>query len=139
MLAYVSLAIGLSVITVIFVFVVTWGYLYDEIRHTAQLREEFHSTIRRLIVSVCVAVIPVVIYLIETRGQPAHNAELYAFVWVVCLSKDTMSVKLFQRHYTSSRIYRSDTRCETREEDGSLQISAVNEVSQPARDWALRS
>ena len=84
MLRYVSLAIGLSGIAVIFTFVVTWGYLYDEIRHTAQLREEFHSTIRRLIVSVGVAVIPVVIYLIETRGQPAHNAELYAFVWVVC-------------------------------------------------------
>ena len=46
MLAYVSLAIGLSVITVIFTFFVTWSYLYDEIRHTAQLREEFHSTTR---------------------------------------------------------------------------------------------
>ena len=84
MLAYVSLAIGLSVITVIFAFVVTWGYLYDEIRHTAQLREEFHSTIRRLIVSIGVAVIPVVVYLIDTKRHPAYNAELYAFVWVAC-------------------------------------------------------
>src|SRR5215471_11242879 len=84
MLAYVSLAIGLSVITVIFAFVVTWSYLYDEIRYTAQLREEFHSTIRRLIVSIGVAVIPVVVYLIETKRRPTYNAELYAFVWVAC-------------------------------------------------------
>jgi len=84
MLAYVSLAIGLSVITVIFASVVTWSYLHDEIRHTAQLREEFHSTIRRLIVSIGVAVIPVVVYLIETKRGPAYNAELYAFVWVAC-------------------------------------------------------
>src|SRR5215831_15014239 len=77
MLAYLSLAIGLSVTAVIFVFVVTWG------RHT-QLQEEFHSTIRRLIVSIGVAVIPVVVYLIETKGHPAYNAELYAFVWGAC-------------------------------------------------------
>ena len=82
MLAYVSLAIGLSVVTLIFVFAVTWGYLYAEIKRAAQLREEFHSTIRRLIVSIGVAVIPVVVYFIETKGQPTYNAELCAFVWV---------------------------------------------------------
>src|SRR5215471_6744362 len=84
MLAYVSLAIGLSVITVIFASVVTWSYLHDEIRHTAQLRREIYSKIRRLNVNIGVAVITVVVYLIETKRGPAYNAELYAFVWVAC-------------------------------------------------------
>ena len=84
MLRYVSLTIDLSVFVVILAFFGTWGYLYEEIRHAAQLREEFYSTVRRLIVSIGVAVIPVIVYLIESKGQAAYNGQLYAFIWVAC-------------------------------------------------------
>ena len=49
MLGYVSLVIGLCTIAVTLVFVITWLNLYDEIRNSSSLQEEFHSTVRRMI------------------------------------------------------------------------------------------
>jgi hypothetical protein len=84
MLGYVSFGIGLSVIVVILIFIFAWSNLYEEVRYTSQLLEEFYSTIRRLIVSIGVAVIPAGVYLIETKGQSAYNVAPYAFVWIAC-------------------------------------------------------
>ena len=84
MLGYVSLAIGLCTIAVTLVFVITWLYLHDEITNSSSLQEEFHSTVRRMIVSIGIFAIPVVLYFLNPKNQSVNKAEPYAFVWVAC-------------------------------------------------------
>jgi cytochrome bd-type quinol oxidase subunit 2 len=84
MLGYVSLAIGLCTIAVTLVFVITWLYLHDEIRSSSSLQEEFHSTVRRVIVNIGMFAIPVVVYFVDARKRFVNDAEPYAFVWSAC-------------------------------------------------------
>jgi hypothetical protein len=83
MLAYVSIVIALCSITVCLVFVLTWGYLGHEIRHSSLLQEEFGTVVRRLIGSVGLFVIPAAVYLLDIE-KSANKAEPYAFVWGAC-------------------------------------------------------
>ena len=83
MLAYVSIVIALCSITVCLVFVITWGYLGHEIRHSSLLQEEFRTTVRRLIGSIGLFAIPVAVYLLDGK-QSANNAEPFAFAWGAC-------------------------------------------------------
>src|SRR5215469_14574462 len=89
MLGYLSirnvfLAIGLCTVAAAFVCGVTWLYLYDEIRGSTALKEEFYSTIRRMIVTVGIFVIPVVVYVLDAGKRPLNNVRPYAFVWIGC-------------------------------------------------------
>ena len=84
MLGYISIGIALSNIAVALVFVLTWLYFYEERRHSSFLEEEFHSTVRRMIVSIGIFAIPVVLYFLDPKDQSVNKAEPYAFVWVVC-------------------------------------------------------
>ena len=89
MLGYLSirnvfLAIGLCTVAAAFVCGVTWLYLYDKIRDSTALQEEFYSTVRRMIVTVSIFLIPVVVYVLDARKRPLNNVEPYAFVWVGC-------------------------------------------------------
>ena len=83
MLAYISIGIAACNIVVGLVFVLTWVYLSDEIRHSSLLQEEFRTAVRRLIVSIGIFAIPVAVYLLEAK-QSQNNAEPYAIVWGVC-------------------------------------------------------
>jgi len=83
MLAYVSIVIALSSITVCLVFVITWAYVGHEIRHSSLLQEEFRTIVRRLIGSVGLFAIPVAVYLLDGK-QSANNAEPFAFAWGAC-------------------------------------------------------
>ena len=83
MLAYISIGIAACNIVVALVFVLTWVYLSDEIRHSSLLQEEFRTAVRRLIVSIGIFAIPVAVYLLEAK-QSQNNAEPYAIVWGVC-------------------------------------------------------
>ena len=83
MLAYISIGIAACNIVVALVFVLTWVYLSDEIRHSSLLQEEFRTAVRRLIVSFGIFAIPVAVYLLEAK-QSQNNAEPYAIVWGVC-------------------------------------------------------
>jgi hypothetical protein len=80
MLASVSIGIALCSITVCLVFVLTWGYLGHEIRHSSLLQEEFQTTVRRLISNIGLFAIPVAVYLLDGK-QSANNAESFAFAW----------------------------------------------------------
>jgi hypothetical protein len=82
MLAYISIGIALCSITACLVVGLTWAYLYDDIRHSSLLQEEFHATVRWMIVSIGVFVIPVVVYFLDAGKQSVSNVEPYAFVWV---------------------------------------------------------
>jgi len=87
MLGYLSirnvfLAIGLCTVAAAFVCGVTWLYLYDKIRDNTELQEEFYSTVRRMIATVGIFVIPVVVYVLDARKRPLNNVEPYAFAWV---------------------------------------------------------
>jgi len=84
MLGYVSLAIGLCTIAVSLVFLLTWVYLYDEIRNSSSLQQEFHSTVRWIIVTIGIFAIPVVVYYLDARKQVVNATEPYAFVWGAC-------------------------------------------------------
>ena len=84
MLGYVSLAIGLCTIAVSLVFLLTWVYLYDEIRNSSSLQQEFRSTVRRIIVTIGIFAIPVVAYSLDARKQFVNEAEPYALVWGAC-------------------------------------------------------
>ena len=89
MLGYLSirnvfLAIGLCTVAAAFVCGMTWLYLYDKIRDSTALQEEFYSTVRRMIITVGIFVIPVVIYVLDARRRPLNNVEPYAFAWVGC-------------------------------------------------------
>src|SRR5690242_16095475 len=81
MLEYVSLAIGLCTIAVTLVFVITWLYLHEEIQNSQSLQEEFHSTARRMTVSVGIFAIPVVVHFLDAGKRFVNDAEPYAFVW----------------------------------------------------------
>ena len=83
MLAYISIGIAACNIVVGLVFVLTWVYLSNEIRHSSLLQEEFRTAVRRLIVSIGIFAIPVAVYLLEAK-QSQNNAEPYAIVWGVC-------------------------------------------------------
>jgi len=83
MLAYISIGIAACNIVVGLVFVLTWVYLSDEIRHSSLLQEEFRTAVRRLIVNIGIFAIPVAVYLLEAK-QSQNNAEPYAIVWGVC-------------------------------------------------------
>jgi hypothetical protein len=83
MLAYIAIGIAACNIVVGLVFVLTWVYLSDEIRHSSLLQEEFRTAVRRLIVSIGIFAIPVAVYLLEAK-QSQNNAEPYAIVWGVC-------------------------------------------------------
>jgi hypothetical protein len=83
MLVYISIGIAACNIVVALVFVLTWVYLSDEIRHSSLLQEEFRTAVRRLIVSIGIFAIPVAVYLLEAK-QSQNNAEPYAIVWGVC-------------------------------------------------------
>jgi hypothetical protein len=84
MLVDISIGIALSNIAVGLVFGLTWLNLYDEIRHSSRLQEEFRAAVRRLIGSVGLLVIPVAVYLIHGTRQSANNAEPFAFAWGAC-------------------------------------------------------
>jgi hypothetical protein len=83
MLAYVSIVIALCSITVCLIFVLTWAYLGDEIRHSSLLQEEFQTTVRRMIGNIGLFAIPVAVYLLDGK-QSANNAEPFAFAWSAC-------------------------------------------------------
>src|SRR3954452_23902580 len=84
MLGYVSLSIGLCTIVVTSVFIITSLYLHDEIRNSLSLQEEFHSTVRRVIVNIGIFAIPVVVYFLDARQRFVNDDEPYAFVWAAC-------------------------------------------------------
>jgi cytochrome bd-type quinol oxidase subunit 2 len=84
MLAYISIGIALCSVTVCLTFGLTWAYLYDDIRHSSLLQEEFRTAVRRLIASIGLFAIPVAIYLLEGTRQSSNNAEPYALAWGVC-------------------------------------------------------
>ena len=84
MLAYISIGIALCSIAVCLIFGLTWAYLYDDIRHSSLLQEEFRTAVRRLIASIGLFAIPVAIYLLEGTRKFSNNAEPYALAWGVC-------------------------------------------------------
>jgi hypothetical protein len=84
MLAYVSIVMVLCSITVCLVFVITWAYLGHEIRHSALLKEEFGTAVRRLIGTIGIFVIPVGAYFLDGTKQYANNTEPFAFAWGAC-------------------------------------------------------
>ena len=79
----VSLALCLCNVVAAFVFGSTGLYLYDAVRRSTALQQEFYSTVRRMIVTIGIFVIPVV-YFLDARKRPLNNVEPYAFVWVGC-------------------------------------------------------
>jgi hypothetical protein len=83
MLAYISIGIALCSITACLVVGLTWAYLYDDIRHSSLLEEEFQTTVRRLIGNIGLFAIPVAVYLLDGK-QSANNAEPFAFAWGAC-------------------------------------------------------
>jgi hypothetical protein len=83
MLAYILIGIALCSIAACLIFGLTWAYLYEDIRHSSLLQEEFGSVVRRLIGSIGIFAIPVVVYLLEGK-QSANNAEPFAFAWGAC-------------------------------------------------------
>jgi len=83
MLAHVSIGIALCSVTVCLVFGLTWVYLGHEIRHSALLREEFGTAVRRLIGTIGIFVIAVGAYFLDTKHY-ANNAEPFAFAWGAC-------------------------------------------------------
>jgi hypothetical protein len=86
MLAYTSIGIALCSITVCLVFVLTWAYLGHEIRHSSVLLEEFRTTVRRLIGTIGIFVIPIVAYFLDGTKKYANNAEPFAFAWAAVTS-----------------------------------------------------
>ncbi len=84
MLAHISIGIALCSITVCLVFGLTWVYLGHEIGHSALLREEFGTAVRRLIGTIGTFVIPVGAYFIDDTKQYASNAEPFGFAWGAC-------------------------------------------------------
>jgi len=84
MLAYISIGIALCSVTVCLTFGLTWAYLYDDIRHSSLLQEEFRTAVRRLIASIGLFAIPVAIYFLEGTRKFSNNAEPYALAWGVC-------------------------------------------------------
>src|SRR5262249_26856287 len=58
----VSLALCLCTVVAAFVFGSTGLYLYDAVRRSTALQQEFYSTVRRMIVTIGIFVIPVVVY-----------------------------------------------------------------------------
>ena len=91
MLAYVSIVIALSSITVCLVFVITWAYVGHEIRHSSLLQEEFRTTVRRMIGSIGLFAIPVAVYLLDGK-QSANNAEPFAFAWGACYAVSLLMI-----------------------------------------------
>jgi hypothetical protein len=47
-------------------------------------KEEFHSTVRRVIIAIGIFAIPVVVYFLDSRKRFVNDTEPYAFVWSVC-------------------------------------------------------
>jgi hypothetical protein len=84
MLAYIAAALGIITIAVTSVSLITWIYVYNEIRHSSQLLEKFHSTARRMMVSMGVFGIPMVVYLFDKKHKSGANVEPYAFFWIAC-------------------------------------------------------
>ena len=84
MLRYASLALGICTIAAAVVFGITWIYLYDDIRNSSALHEEFHSIVRRMSVTIGIFAIPVVVYFLNPRKQSLNDGEPYAFVWIGC-------------------------------------------------------
>ena len=83
MLVYILIGIALCNIAVGLVFGLTCLYLYDVIRHSSLLQEEFQTVVRRLIVSIGLFAIPMAVYLLDIK-QSVNKAEPYAFVWGAC-------------------------------------------------------
>jgi hypothetical protein len=83
MLVHISIGIALCNIAVGLVFGLTWLYLYDVIRRSSLLQEEFRTAVRRLIVNIDLFAIPASVYLLDTK-RSANNAEPYAVVWGAC-------------------------------------------------------
>jgi hypothetical protein len=85
MLAYISIGIALCSIAVCLIFGLTWAYLYADIRHSSLLQEEFRTTVRRLIGSICLQYRWPSIYLeqwqadVETFERSDHFTALRAF------------------------------------------------------------
>ena len=80
----VSLALCLCTVVAAFVFGSTGLYLYDAVRRSTALQQEFYSTVRRMIVTIGIFVIPVVVYFVDARKRSLNNVEPYAFFWVGC-------------------------------------------------------
>ena len=83
MLAYISIGIALCNIAVGLLFGLAWLNLYDVIRHSSLLQEDFGTVVRRLIGSIGLFVIPAAVYLLEVKSSP-NNTEPYAFAWGAC-------------------------------------------------------
>jgi len=84
MLRYVSFALGICTIAATVVLGITRLYLHDEIRNSSSLHEEFHSTIRRMIVTAGIFAIPLVAYFLSPRKQSLNDGEPYALIWIGC-------------------------------------------------------
>jgi hypothetical protein len=67
MLAYISIGIALCNIAVGLLFGLAWLNLYDVIRHSSLLQEDFGTVVRRLIGSIGLFVIPAAVYLLEVK------------------------------------------------------------------------
>jgi hypothetical protein len=84
MLAHISIGIALCSVTVCLVFGLTWVYLGHEIRRSALLKEEFGTTVRRLIGTIGIFVIPVGAYFLDGAKQYVNNTEPFVFAWGAC-------------------------------------------------------
>ena len=84
MLAFISMGIAFCGITVCLVFGLTWIYLYDGIRHSSLLQEEFRTAGRRLIGNIGLFAIPIAVYLLNGPNKSVNNAEPFAFAWGAC-------------------------------------------------------
>jgi hypothetical protein len=84
MLGYVSLAIAICTIAVTFVFGLTCVYLYNDIRLSSSLQEEFRTAGRRLIGNIGLFAIPIALYLLNRPNKSMNNSEPFAFAWGAC-------------------------------------------------------
>jgi hypothetical protein len=83
MLPHITIGIALCNIVADLVFGLACLYLYDVIRHSSLLQDEFRTVVRRLIGSIGLFVIPAAVYLLDIE-KSANKAEPYAFVWGAC-------------------------------------------------------
>src|ERR1700730_3145999 len=76
MLAFISMGIAFCSITVCLVFGLTWIYLYDGIRHSSLLQEEFRTAGRRLIGNIGLFAIPIAVYLLNGPNKSVNMLSL---------------------------------------------------------------
>lgn len=81
MLPYISLGIGVSNILATVVFLLIWVELHAQIRNNSILRQDFHATGRRLMISVGFFGFPILEHLFAGNKQSAKIIQPYALVW----------------------------------------------------------